>query len=313
MTYPPPEYRDFGQPGTPPPGYGGYGPPGTPPPGYGYLVPAPPTFGANDPLVTSPAEGFGGWFSRVFAVLGRSWKSILLISWVTFGVPVAVLAVVLGLTLDQAVVVPAPGSQQTPTFDGAALGTFFVIVLVAAVVGGYLTAAAQAATVWTVTRQAAGRPAPLGAALTYGFANGVRLFGWSLLFGLMVGAGICACIVPGIYLGVAGCLYLPVALYRRGMSPISTSFSLVNKNFWAALGRMLLLLVMVYGVQLVLSVPGQIVSRGSRVGGVVVSVVVELITAPLALVLTVGTVVLFAELWNRRMPTSTAELDAALS
>lgn len=312
MTYPPPDDRNYGPPGQPPQfRYGGYG---QPPPGYGYLVPAPALVqsGAGDPLVTSVTEGFSGWFSRLFAVLGRSWKSILLISWATFGVPVAVLALVVGLTVDRLVVMPAPGSSQAPTFNGSLVGTIFVVALVGALVGGYLTASAQAATVWAVTREAAGRPAPLGAALGYGFRNGVRLFGWSLLFGLMVVAGTCACIVPGIYLGVAGCLYVPVALYRRGMSPIGTSFSLVNKSFWAALGRMLLLLLMVYGVQLVLSVPAQIVGSGSRVAGVVLSVVVELVTAPLALVLTVGTVLLFAELWNKRLPTSTAELDAAL-
>jgi hypothetical protein len=310
MTYPPPDDRNYGPPGQPPQlQYGGYG---QPPPGYGYLVPAPAQFGTGDPLVTSATEGFSGWFSRLFAVLGRSWKSILLISWATFGVPVAVLALVVGLATDRMVVTPAPGSSQALRFDGSLVGTILVVVFVGALVSAYLTASAQAATVWAVTREAAGRPAPLGAALGYGFRNGFRLFGWSLLFGLMVAAGTCACLVPGIYLGVAGCLYVPVALYRRGMSPIGTSFSLVNKSFWAALGRMLLLLLMVYGVQLVLSVPAQIVGSGSRAAGVVLSVVVELVTAPLALVLTVGTVLLFAELWNKRMPTSTAELDAAL-
>ncbi len=315
MTYPPPEYGTYGQPGTPPPagyGYGPYGQP-PPPPGYGYLVPAPPPQpGVNDPLVTGVTEGFGGWFSRLFAVLGRSWKSILLISWTTAAVPLAVLAVAAGLTSERLVVTPAPGGAQAPTFDSGALGTFFVVVFVAAIIGAYLTAAAQAATVWAVTREAAGGPAPLGAALGYGFRNGLRLFGWSLLYGLMVAVGLCACIVPGIYLGVAGCLYIPIALYRRGMSPIGTSFSLVNRSFWAALGRMLLLLAMVYGVQLVLSIPAQIVSAGSRTAGLVLTVIVELVTAPLALVLTVGTVLLFAELWNKGVPTTTADLNAAL-
>jgi hypothetical protein len=316
MTYPPPEQGTYGQPGTPPPpgyGYGPYGQPVQPPPGYGYLVPAPPPqFGANDPLVTGATEGFGGWFSRLFAVLGRSWKSILLISWSTAGVPVAVLAVVAGLTTNRMVVMPAPGSSQAPRFDSGAVGTFIVILLVAAIVGAYLTAVAQAATVWAVTREAAGGRAPLGAALGYGFRNGLRLFGWSLLYGVIVGVGLVACIIPGIYLGVAGCLYIPIALYRRGMSPIGTSFSMVNRSFWAALGRMLLLLVMVYGVQLVLSIPAQIVSAGSRAAGLVLTVVVELVTAPLALVLTIGTVLLFAELWNKGVPTTTADLNAAL-
>ena len=78
MTYPPSAYGNFGPPG-PPPG-APLGPPGMPP-GYGYVVPMGPPPGVADPLVTPVHEGFSGWFSRLFAVLGRSWLSLLLISW----------------------------------------------------------------------------------------------------------------------------------------------------------------------------------------------------------------------------------------
>jgi hypothetical protein len=284
------------------------------PPPYGYAVPVTGPFwpAAPDPLVTAPGEGFTGWFNRLFAVLRRSWRSLLLISWITFGIPVAVLVVPLALAFDRAVVLPPPGGTQPPTFNSGLLGVFVAVVAGAALVFGFLTSAAQAAVVWSITRQAAGRPAPLGAALLYGLRNGLRLWGWSLLYAVMIAAGTCACILPGLYLALAGCLYVPVALYRRGMSPISTSFSLVNSNFWAALGRMALLLVMVYGVQVVLTIPVQILSTASRTLGLVLSIVLQLLTAPLALVFVVGSVLLFAELWAKRMPTTTADLNAAL-
>jgi len=298
---PPPEFGNLGQPGP------------TPPPAFGYLVPAPaPHWLGADPLVTAPAEGFSGWFNRLFSVLRRSWKSILLISWTTYAVPAVALVAVLGLATNSLIELPPAGSSQSPSFDTSLLGVFIVAGIAGFIVVGYLTSAAQAAVVWTVTRQAAGQPAPLGAALKYGLRNGIRLWGWSLLYALIIGAGTCACILPGLYLALAGCLYIPVALYRRGLGPISTSFSLVNKNFGAALGRMALLLLMVYGVQLVFSVPIRLATAGSTTLGVVLSAAVALVTAPLALVLTTGSVLLFAELWARRAPTTTADLDAAL-
>lgn len=297
----------------PPPDFGTYGelrPPS--PPEYGYLVPAPPGYGPGDPLVTGVAEGFGGWFNRLFAVLRRSWKSLLLISWVMFAVPIAVFAIVVGISFGRLFVLAPPGSAQPSTIDGAEVGSFLLVILVGVVLIGYLTSASQAAAVWTVTRQAVGRPAPLGGALAYGLRHGLRLWGWSLAYGLIVGIGLVACILPGLYFAVAGCLYVPVALYRRGMSPIGTSFSLVNKSFWGSLGRMALLLVMVYGVQLVLGVPVQIASARSQALGVALSVILQVLTAPLVLVLNVGALLLFAELWNKRQPTSAGELDAAL-
>jgi hypothetical protein len=206
------------------------------------------------------------------------------------------------------------GSTQQATVNTGWLGTFVVALLVVLVISGYLTGVAQAAVVWAVTREAAGRPAPFGAALVYGLRNGARLWGWGLLYGLMVAVGLCACIFPGLYLALAGCLFVPVALYRRGMNPISTSFSLINSNFGAALGRMALLVLMVYGVQLILSIPVQIVSLGSRTLGTVLSIGLQLVTAPLPMILTIGTVLLFAELSVRQMrtETTTASLDAAL-
>jgi hypothetical protein len=216
--------------------------------------------------------------------------------------------------LHRLVVIPPPGSTQPATFNTSWVGTFVLAALGTVVVSGFLTGVAQAAVVWAVTRQAAGRPAPIGASLLYGLRNGARLWGWSLLYGLMVLAGTCACFLPGLYFALAGCLYIPVALYRRGMNPISTSFSLINSSFWAALGRMALLLLMVYGVDVVLSVPVQIVSFANKTLAVPLAAGLQFVTAPLAMVLTVGSLLLFAELSARqlRAEPTTASLDAAL-
>lgn len=76
-----------------------------------------------------------------------------------------------------------------------------------------------------------------------------------------------------------------------------------------------LLLLMVYGVELVLSVPVQIVNFEYRTLTVPVAVGLQFVTAPLPVLITVGTVLLFAELSVRqlRAETTTASLDAALN
>jgi len=301
MTYPPPDDGYFGPAGPPEP------------PQYGYLVPTQSPYGGADPLVTPVHEGFSGWFGRVFSVLRRSWRPLLLITVVTFVAPLGTLTAVIGV-LGGRLIVPAPvGSGQQPTIDGNLLGTVLLIVAVGVVVAGFAVVVAHPAAVWTITRQAAGRPAPLGEALRYGLRNSPRLFGWGLLYGLLILVGTCACIIPGLYFALAGCLYIPVALYRRGLNPIGTSFTMVNRNFGAALGRMALLIVMIYAVQLVLAIPVQVVSVESRVAGIVLSVAVQIVMAPLTLLPTIGSTLLFAELWNRQAPISVAHMDAALT
>ncbi len=281
-------------------------------PAYGYQVP-PLAYGAtDDPLVTSLAEGFNGWFRRLFATLRRSWKSLVLISLTTYALPVAVVSGFLALASQNLVVAPNGGTTRA-SIDVGVFGTVLLAGLGSVVVTSFLTSVANAAAVWSVTREAAGQPAPLGSALGFGFRKGVRLWGWSLLYSLMVLAGVCACVLPGLYFALAGCLYVPLALYIRGSNPIGLSFSIVNKHLWPALGRMALLVLMVYGVELALSIPVQVIRASSATAGLVASLAVQVVTAPLALALTLGSVLLFAELWARHVPTTTANLDAALA
>jgi hypothetical protein len=266
----------------------------------------------NDPLVTGPNEGVSGFFGRFFGIIRRSWKPLLVIPWATFGVPLVALVVAAGLISRHMVVLPTVGSTAGPTIDTSHLATLVFIAVPGGILIGFLMSCAQAAAVWAVTREAAGRPAPLRAALNFGLRNGLRLWGWSLLYGLMVAVGICACVLPGLYLALAGCLYIPVALYRRDLSPLSTSFSLVHRNFGTALGRMALMVLLLYGAEAVLSAPVQILSLTSPAVAVVLSVVLEVVTAPLSLMLAVASVLLFAELWFKQQPTTTGDLNAAL-
>jgi hypothetical protein len=307
----------YGQPGYGQPGYGqpGYGQPGYgPAPGYGYQVPPaaylPPT--VRDPLVTAPGEGISGWFSRVFGILRRDWQRIVAISLLTFGVPLGGLAVIYGLSLPHVVTGTNFNGSTSVHLEGGNIPLLIVAGLIALIVTGYLNGVATAAVVWNVIHSASGEPVTLGDALLYGVRNGARLWGWAILYGLLVVAGLCACIIPGVYLAVAGSLYVPVALLARGQNPISTSFSMINKSFWPSLGRLAALFALLYAVQLVVSIPVVIVSAANRVAGQVLGGVLDVVVAPLAVMISLGAVVLFAELRARIQPTTTADLAAGL-
>jgi hypothetical protein len=299
MTYPP--SPDPGQVPQPEPAQG-YQVPGA----Y-YLQP-----GAPDPLVTGPTEGFNGWWYRLRTTIGRSAKSLVLITLCTIGLPSAVLSAVSGVYSNRLLIPGDPATNVPPQINHDALGGFFIIALVAFIVLGFLSAVAYGAAIWAVTREAAGELAPLGAALGYGLRNSARIWGWTLLYSLMVAAGVCACILPGLYLALAGCLFIPIALYERGTSPISASFSLVNRNFGASLGRMILVGLLYYAVQIVIAIPVAVARAASPAAGLVVSLILELVTSPVVLIVPVAAVILFAELNAKLRPLTTPDLLAAL-
>ncbi len=266
-----------------------------------------------DPLVTSAAEGFSGWFNRVFKLIGAHLRDMYVIGLLSMGVPVAVLSTLLSVYAPTSTQHIDEQGRAVPEFHFPHPVAFLLILLMLVVVGGFLGALGQAALVWTVTRRAAGAPAPVADALRYGLANAARLWGWTLIYGLLVTVGVCACVVGSLYFALAGCLYLPVALYQRGANPISTSFSMIHKNFGRALGRMALLVLIVGGASFVLQIPAAIATAaGGATAGHLVSGVLALVGLPLNFALLLGEVLLFAELRARQAPLTTADLNAVL-
>ncbi len=269
----------------------------------------------GDPLVTTPAEGFSGWFSRLFKVFGTHLPAMYLIGLATFAIPTALLQLVVPwLTPSVTYTTDADGARVPHVnFDhvGALVGT----VLGAAIVIGFLAALGQATFVWTITRRAVGEPAPLGGALRYGLANGVRLWGWTVLYGLMVVAGTVCCLLPGLYLAFAGCLYAAVALYQRGANPIGTSFSMIHKHFGAALGRVVLAALLAFVANFVISTIGSLIARlvsDTDTARGVASSITSLIAIPVNFVPVLIGVLLFAELKAREHPLRSADLAAVL-
>src|SRR5262249_28260348 len=144
---------------------------------------------------------------------------------------------------------------------------FFVAWLIFWVVAAFLAAIGFAAATRLVTRHAAGQPESLGDALRFGVSRSPRLAPLFILAALMVFVGLAACVVPGIYLGLATSLIGPIALYETGgTAAIGRSFGMVNRNFGFVLGRFAALVGLLVVLGLVAGCIGGVVSGGGTAG-----------------------------------------------
>ncbi|MDG4791488.1 hypothetical protein O7626_37300 [Micromonospora sp. WMMD1102] len=218
---------------------------------------------------------------------------------------------------------PLPGELQG--FWGDLL-LLVGIVLAVGLVAGLVQCLGWAAGTWVITRQATGQEVALGAALRYGLRRAPGLFGWSLLAGLLVLAGLCACFLPGVYLAFATSLVGPIYLFER-RNPIGRTFQLAHARFGMVLGRVAAVAAVVLGGGLVLAVLESIVTLGPAAAtpgemfappavsavSVVSTLVSSVLGAPLQLALLVGILVTYTEQRGHEAPVNSARLAAELS
>ncbi|MFI6130951.1 hypothetical protein [Micromonospora sp. NPDC051141] len=313
-----------GYPGQPMPGAVYPGPPmpgaaypGHPGPGVWY-----PGLDPQDPLVTPPYAGVGGWFARCAGAVRRGWRQLLPIMLFTQGVPAAVISV-LSLFL-----VPtdemATGPDGAPVLPDGYLEHVFVFygaVLLAALVFGPLQAVGWGAGTWVVARQAAGEPAGLGGALRYGVRRALGLWGWTIVVSLLITVGACLCLLPGIYAGFAVALFGPVYLFER-QEPVGRAWRMFHNRFGMVLGRVALVACALVAAAVLDAVVGAVSGAvfgtdpmsapGTAVGAVTLAVVGAALAAPAYLAQLVGLVVAYAEQRAHEGPVNAARLAAEL-
>ncbi len=313
VPYPYP--NSYPYPGAPG-GYPGYPPYGWyPPPGYG-LDPA-------DPLVTPPGVGVGGWVTRCVDAFRRGWRLLLPILLLTQVLPAVVLSV-LGLAVDPSArweAQLAADADALPPGFLVDLAGFLGLLLGGSLLLGLVQCLGWAAGTWVIARQAAGAPADLGAALRYGLRRAVGLWGWTLLFTLIITVGFCFCLLPGIYAASALAMAGPVYLFER-RDPIGRSHRMLRDRLGLLLGRVALVLAAV----VVVSVIGTMVeslgiapfgttpldSPGSTVGVLLVIGLAALLALPAHAAQLVGLVVTYAEQRAHEGPVNSAQLAAEL-
>ncbi|WP_433388091.1 hypothetical protein [Micromonospora sp. KLBMP9576] len=297
------------------PGQGGHPGQGWYPPGHG-LDPA-------DPLVTPPGAGVSGWFDRCVGAVRRGWRLLLPILLLTQVLP-AVAVSVLSLVVDPSArweTSTAADPTALPDTFAADLGVLLAVVLGGSFLFGLVQSVGWAAGSWVIARQAVGEQVSLGAALAYGARRALGLWGWTLLTSVIIGLGLCLCVLPGIYFAFALSMVGPVYLFERH-APIGRSFRMFHDRLGLMLGRVALVAaaVIVGGglaglVESIGALPfgtAPLESPGSAVGVLTVTLVGGVLALPTYLAQLVGLLVTYAEQRAHEGPVDSARLAGEL-
>ncbi len=301
---------------APPPGpTGGWG---SPPAGWG----------TPDPLTGTPDGGVEDWVRRTVAICRRSFTPSLALVAGTYLVPlvlISLLTATISTRLGHISTQPNPGDPMQPLRDMVgAVGALYGLLLLVAVLAAYFQAVGWAASLRVMARDAAGSPRDIGSALRFGFRRGLPLWGWYIVVYLCVLVGVCACILPGVYLGLAMSLIAPIAVFERTQPAITRSFKLVHSWFWPSVGKLLLLGLVVGGYGFVVNLVLSAVSGSASLSAAgqadppsfAVAFPVQLLESvlflPASVVCIAGILALYGHLRAGEQPVTTAELaDAA--
>lgn len=279
---PPPPLGQEPQQGAPPPGYGaapGWGQPqygtpqygapqygapqygapayGTPPPPYGYPQYAQP-YAAVAPkpgIIPLRPLTVGEILDGAFTTIRRHPKA-------TLGLSAAVACVQQGLSLGVRALTGSLSSgsggsslsglrvSSTDNATGADVARSLVGSVSVLLIQLVLSALLTGVLCLVVSDSVLGRPSSAGSAWRRVRPMAWRLFGASLLVGLVPLMGLVLCVIPGVFLWTAWALVIPaLVLERIGVgAAIRRSYRLVTPSWWRVFGIRLLGVVIVYAV-----------------------------------------------------------------
>ena len=233
--------------------------PSVPPTGYSLPYIAQPGF---DPLISPDA---GGWWRRSMAIVKAGWTNLAAIQAIgavaTVTVQVPLQLFLAGQRSGLLPTAPTDGAAPaTPNFSAllAFLGLTLAIAFAAVVVGAVVTIA----TIHVGVTIAAGGQPRLGPALLAAARRAFPLLGWQLVAGLIMVAGLCACILPFFYL-LAVFTLLPAVVAFERTNPISRCFRLFHGSLGPAVGRIAAIL----GIGLGAGILGSILSGAVGAAG----------------------------------------------
>jgi hypothetical protein len=239
MSEPPwPESPGYGPPqppyGAQQPPYGAQQPPyWAPQPPYGQQWPMPPQGPPGaDPLIS---PDYSGWWQRATAVVRSSWRQLValqaILAVVTFGIQGAA-GVVSALTVRD-IRRAADADEQPPLGD---FFTNFGLILGAVLLATLLSTLITLAAVHVVVTTATGGPPRVASCLAAAARRLFPMLGWGIVAGLITAAGVCACVLPAIYLHAVFVVLAPVVALERD-NPISRCFRLFHGDLGASVAR----------------------------------------------------------------------------
>ncbi|GAB3234810.1 hypothetical protein GCM10027447_32220 [Glycomyces halotolerans] len=212
-------------------------------------------FNGGDALVT---DTFERWWNASIATVARSWRSMGLILLVGVVLP----RWILGAFGNFAAPDPVPGRLQPehlvddywPGPAAAVVGGLLSLVLL------YLAAAAAMAATRSAAAEAAGGFLSIGEAFSFGFGHGWRLWLWALLAWVTIGVGLVLCVLPGLWAAFALSLMVPAATFEHRRSPYARSIQLTHSAFWAALGRLIIVGLVLFAANVLIGLLGAVLA-----------------------------------------------------
>ncbi|GAB3997026.1 hypothetical protein GCM10029992_18760 [Glycomyces albus] len=204
-------------------------------------------FSGGDPLVT---DSFDGWWNASLAVVRRSWRSIGLILLLGVVLPRWIFGSYRSLTDGDRIEVDDLAATWWPGTSAAVVGGLLGLVLLY-VAGSAVLAANRAA-----AAEAAGGFLALGEAFSFGFRRGWKFWLWLILAWITVSVGLVACLLPGLWAAFALSLMGPAAVFESHRSPYARSIQLTHSAFWAALGRLIIVVLVAFAANLVIGIIG---------------------------------------------------------
>jgi hypothetical protein len=222
--------------------------------------------GEGDPLIS---PDYSGWWRRSVAIVKQGWRSLAVLQLIgfvvslLFSVPQALLLLNLSqdLTTASTTVDPDTGAPVAPDLSSVfpVIGLTLVGLFLTIMVGFAVAIACNHVAVSV----AAGLRPRLGAALGLAVRRMFPLLGWQILAGLLVLLGVCACILPAIYLSAVFMVLPVVVTFERGGSAISRCFKLFHQDLGASIGRIATIGGITFGIAVVAYVISTIIQAAA--------------------------------------------------
>jgi len=266
---------------------------------------------------------YNGWWQRSIGLVKASWLPLLVLQAIGAAVgfvlrsPAAIFQALATRDIREAAATRTSGLNFGNLFAG--LGLSVVAIFIAFLVSALVTLAA----VHVVAAAATGRQASVGDALRGAVRRLLPLIGWQLLAGLIVVAGICACILPGLYFA-AVFMVLPAVVAFERSNAISRCFRLFHGNIGASVARVATILGVIIVASLVGGVigggisaivaPAATATSGALIAGQLLTTVIGVIVAAAIGILTAPMIVTaYADMRARIEPVSTSVLVQELN
>jgi hypothetical protein len=275
--------------------------------------------GVVDPLIS---PDYAGWWQRSIDIVKKYWKELLILQAIG---AVASLVLRLPVALLQINTVNDLQSQGpiTDANAGSALGRAVGLFTASAGTGFLaiiITSLVTLATIRLIVTAITTGRANVGEALSGSLNRVFPLIGWQIVAGLIVLVGVCACVLPSIYLAAVLFPILPAVVLFERTNVISRCFKLFHGNLNSSLARVATMAaigivagLIAFTITAILGAGANMASGTTVAGTIAGTVIGVIITAAAGLLFGPLTLTTYADMRARVEPLSTSVLAAELT